>query len=344
MAKSPPSEIFYAPGPDGGPPEMDPPLYIDSTAEEAPPAPGDIQWCYVNGSWLGYPVGLGPKPEPEPEEEFPRYMPDCDGGPPCGGRVPVRAVPIDSPCTSYCSDGCCDVCCVEEAPPPPPDRHYCTVTTCATSCCGHSCDAPPPPLEHKKAAPKEAPPPPPPISPCSTCSSSCCSSSPCSTCPSSPCSECSPKPEPEKVVIKVKRTNRADVPRDEHMQYLGPDSVMTTINLIHGDHRPWEHPKVLFDFSTYEIDSAVSIRTLIKRLGLPEGFGVCESVELGNGTWIQADSYVPVDRKAFVEQNKKAFGQLSEDALKTLSLDESCDKMLEEVGWEGKVVWLLKWK
>ena len=128
------------------------------------------------------------------------------------------------------------------------------------------------------------------------------------------------------------------------MEYLGRDAEMTTVNMISHGHKPWEQPGEEFDFVAYEIDSGITIRTLIKRLVIPAGHGVCETVEIGNGHWLQADSYVPVDRDAFVAQTRAAFAQLSEDVLKGLTLGEKCDQTLEEAGWEGKVVWLTSWK
>ena len=106
---------------------------------------------------------------------------------------------------------------------------------------------------------------------------------------------------------------------------------MTTVNIIHGAHKPWEHPNVTFESTPYEIDSGVTIRTLIKRLGIPPGSGVCESVPVGNGYWLQASSYVPINRDALGEQ------------LRDATLQETCDQTLAEAGWEGKTVWLLLW-
>ena len=328
MAGGPPSEIYYAAGPDGGPPEMDPPPpFVQSAPQaEAPPPPGDIQWYAVDGRWVGYPVAYAPEPAPEPEEVFQRYMPDPDGGPPCGGRMPVKAVPVEPTCDIYCSGGCCDCIVVEEAPPPPPECDYYCGNTCGTSCCGHWYDAPPPPPVLKKAAP----PPPPSIEPCSNCTL-CCTIVSCTTCSTTPCAACAPPPEPKKIIVKVRRPNRVDFPMDPNMQYLGGPAAMTTVMIVHGSFKPWDNPGVSFEHSCYEIDSLVTIRNLCDRLGIPPGQGVCECIAVGNGHWIKADEYVPMDRSGLPEQFRNAV------------LEETCDKTLEEVGWEGKIVWLLLW-
>ena len=119
---------------------------------------------------------------------------------------------------------------------------------------------------------------------------------------------------------------------DPNLAYLGAVDAMTTVYIIHGAHKPWEHPNVAFDSTPFEIDSGVTIRRLLQRLGVPAGKGICETVPVGNGYWVQADSYVPINRETLAEQ------------FRNISMNETCDQTLADVGWEGKAVWLVLWE